>query len=105
MVTASPTGAFRTLPNTRLGWWGFGLLGGGAALQLVQSALVWATSEWAWDAAVRIPVIVFVAVMVGGVVLSTVAVVLRRDYSIMMIALALVTLVSLGGAAARGLAG
>jgi hypothetical protein len=105
MVTASPTGAFRTLPHTRLGWWGFGLLGGGAALQLVQSALVWATSEWAWDAAVRIPVIVFVAVMVGGVVLSTVAVVLRRDHSIMMIALALVTLVSLGGAAARGLAG
>jgi len=43
--------------------------------------------------------------MTAGVVLSLLAVVLRRDYSIMMIALGIVTLVSLGGVAVRTFAG
>ncbi|MBA4246885.1 MAG: hypothetical protein C0444_01125 [Microbacterium sp.] len=96
---------FRTLPRTRLGWWGFGMLGAGAALQLVQSALVWATGAWGLDAAVRVPDLAFVIVMASGVVLSALAVLLRRDYSIMMIALAAVTLISLGGVAIRTFTG
>jgi uncharacterized phage infection (PIP) family protein YhgE len=96
---------FRTLPRTRLGWWGFGMLGAGAALQLVQSGLVWASGAWGLDEAVRVPVLVFVVVMATGVVVSALAVVLRRDYSIMMIALAAVVLISLGGVAVRALAG
>lgn len=105
MSTTQPARGFRTLPRTRLGWWGFGLLGAGAALQLVQSALVWASGAWGWDDALRVPVAVFVAVMSAGVVVSALAVVVRRDYSIMMIALAAVTLISLGGVAVRALAG
>lgn len=97
--------ALRTLPRTRLGWWGFGLLGGGAALQLVQSFLRWATGAWGWDAAVRVPDLVFIVVMSAGVLVSVLAVLLRRDYSIMMIALAGVTLISLAGVALRGIAG
>lgn len=95
----------RTLPRTPLGWWGFALLGAGAALQLVQSALVWASGAWGIDEAVRVPVAAFVVVMTAGVIISALAVVLRRDYSIMMIALALVTLISLGGVAVRTFAG
>ena len=53
----------------------------------------------------RVPVLVFVVVMSAGVIVSALAVVLRRDYSIMMIALAAVTLISLGGVAVRALAG
>ena len=53
MADQHPGTMFRTLPRTWLGWWGFGLLGAGAALQLVQSALVWATGAGALDAAVR----------------------------------------------------
>lgn len=105
MSTTPPAGSFRTLPRTRLGWWGFGMLGAGAALQLVQSALVWASGAWGLDAAVRVPVLVFVVVMTTGVIVSALAVALRRDYSIMMIALAAVTLISLGGVAVRALAG
>lgn len=105
MSTTQPAGAFRTLPRTRLGWWGLGLLGASAALQLVQSGLVWASGAWGLDAAVRVPVLVFVVVMVAGVIVSALAVVLRRDYSIMMIALAAVVLISLGGVAVRALAG
>ncbi|MDO9591360.1 MAG: hypothetical protein Q7J04_09480, partial [Microcella sp.] len=85
--------------------WSFGMLAAGAALQLVQSGLVWASTAWGLDEAVRVPVIVFVIVMTTGVVLSALAVVLRRDFSIMMIALAAVTLISLGGVAVRALAG
>ncbi len=105
MSTTPPATPFRTLPRTRLGWWGFGMLGAGAALQLVQSGLVWASGAWGLDAAARVPVFVFVVVMAAGVVVSALAVVLRRDYSIMMIALAAVTLISLGGVAVRALAG
>lgn len=105
MSTTQPAGAFRTLPRTRLGWWGFGMLGAGAALQLVQSGLAWASGAWGLDDAVRVPVLVFVVVMSAGVIVSALAVVLRRDYSIMMIALAAVTLISLGGVAVRALAG
>lgn len=108
MATSSPTPApraLRTLPRTRLGWWGFGLLGAGAALQLVQSFLRWASGAWGLDEAVRVPDLVFVVVMIGGVVVSALAVLLRRDYSIMMIALGAVTLISLGGVAVRTLAG
>lgn len=101
MSTTQPAPTFRTLPRTRTGWWGFGMLGAGAALQLVQSGLVWATSEWGLDAAVRVPVLAFVVVMTAGVVVSALAVVVRRDYSIMMIALGIVTLISLGGVAVR----
>ncbi len=103
-TTPQPAG-FRTLPRTRLGWWGFGMLGAGAALQLVQSGLVWASSAWGLDEAVRVPVFIFVVVMSAGVVVSALAVLLRRDYSIMMIALAIVTLISLGSVAVRALAG
>jgi uncharacterized phage infection (PIP) family protein YhgE len=105
MAEQQPASMFRTLPRTRLGWWGFGMLGAGAALQLVQSALVWASGAWGLDAAVRVPDLVFVIVMASGVVLSALAVLLRRDYSIMMIALAIVTLISLGGAAVRTFSG
>ena len=105
MSTTPPPTSFRTLPRTRLGWWGFGMLAGGAGLQLVQSGLIWATTAWGIDESVRVPVFVFVAVMAAGVVVSTLAVLLRRDYSIMMIALGLVTLISLGGVAIRTLAG
>ena len=105
MSTTQRPDGFRTLPRTRLGWWGFGMLGAAAALQLVQSALVWASGAWGLDEAVRVPVIVFVVVMATGVVLSALAVLLRRDYSIMMIALAAVVLISLGGVAVRSLAG
>jgi hypothetical protein len=105
MAEQHPGTMFRTLPRTRWGWWGFGLLGAGAALQLVQSALVWATGAWGLDAAVRVPDLVFIVVMAAGVVVSALAVLLRRDYSIMMIALAVVTLISLGGVAVRTLAG
>lgn len=103
-TTPQPQG-FRTLPRTRLGWWGFALLGAGAALQLVQSGLAWASETWGLDEAVRVPVAVFVIVMAAGVIVSALAVVLRRDYSIMMIALAAVMLVSLGSATVRALAG
>lgn len=95
----------RTLPRTRLGWWGFGLLGAGAALQLVQSFLRWASGAWGLDEAARVPDLVFVVVMASGVLVSALAVLLRRDYSILMIALAGVTLVSLVGVAVRSLAG
>lgn len=105
MSTTQPAGAFRTLPRTSLGWWGFGMLGAGAALQLVQSGLVWASGAWGWDDALRVPVAFFVIVMAGGVIVSALALALRRDYSIMMIALAAVTLISLGGVAVRALAG
>ncbi len=105
MSTTQRPDGLRTLPRTRLGWWGFGMLGAGAALQLVQSALVWASGAWGLDEAVRVPVLVFVVVMAAGVVVSALAVVLRRDYSIMMIALAAVVLISLGGVAVRALAG
>lgn len=105
MAEQQPSSMFRTLPHTRLGWWGFGMLGAGAALQLVQSALVWASGAWGLDAAVRVPDLVFVIVMASGVVLSALAVLLRRDYSIMMIALAAVTLISLGGVAIRTFTG
>ena len=105
MAEQQPASMFRTLPRTRLGWWGFGMLGAGAALQLVQSALVWASGAWGLDAAVRVPDLVFVIVMASGVVLSALAVLLRRDYSIMMIALAAVTLISLGGVAIRTFTG
>lgn len=105
MSTTQQPDGLRTLPRTRLGWWGFGMLGAGAALQLVQSALVWASGAWGLDEAVRVPVLVFVVVLAGGVVVSALAVVLRRDYSIMMIALAAVVLISLGGVAVRALAG
>ncbi|MEN9620198.1 MAG: hypothetical protein RL499_391 [Actinomycetota bacterium] len=105
MTEQNPPAMFRTLPFTRLGWWGFGLLGAGAALQLVQSALVWATGAWGLDAAVRVPDLVFIVVMATGVVVSALAVIVRRDYSTMMIALAAVTLISLGGVAVRTLAG
>lgn len=100
-----PPRALRTLPRTRPGWWGFGLLGAGAALQLVQSFLRWASGAWGLDEAVRVPELAFVIVMASGVVVSALAMALRRDYSIMMIALAAVTLISLGGVAARSLAG
>lgn len=103
-TTPQPQG-FRTLPRTRLGWWGFALLGAGAALQLVQSGFVWASEAWGLDEAVRVPVAVFVIVMAAGVIVSALAVMLRRDYSIMMIALAAVMVVSLGSAAVRALAG
>jgi uncharacterized phage infection (PIP) family protein YhgE len=105
MSTTQRPDGLRTLPRTRLGWWGFGMLGAGAALQLVQSALVWASGAWGLDETVRVPVLVFVVVMAAGVVVSALAVVLRRDYSIMMIALAAVVLISLGGVAVRALAG
>ncbi|MDX2026157.1 hypothetical protein [Microcella sp.] len=105
MAEQQPASMFRTLPRTRLGWWGFGMLGAGAALQLVQSALVWASGAWGLDAAVRVPDLVFVIVMASGVVLSALAVLVRRDYSIMMIALAIVTLISLGGVAVRTFSG
>jgi len=104
MTDQHPGTMFRTLPRTRLGWWGFGMLGAGAALQLVQSGLVWASSAWGLDAAVRVPDFAFVAVMTAGAVVSALAVLVRRDYSIMMIALAAVTLISLGGVAVRTLA-
>ena len=105
MSTTQPAGSFRTLPRTRLGWWGFGMLGAGAALQLVQSGLAWASGAWGLDEVVRVPGLVFVVVMSAGVIVSALAVLLRRDYSIMMIALAAVTLISLGGVAVRTLAG
>ena len=105
MSTTEPVGALRTLPRTRLGWWGFGMLGAGAALQLVQSGLVWASGAWQLDDAVRVPAFAFIAVMTAGVAVSALAVVLRRDYSIMMIALAAVTVISLGGVAVRVFAG
>ncbi len=105
MATTQPTGGLRTLPRTRVGWWGFGMLAAGAALQLVQSGLVWASGAWGLDEAVRVPVLVFVIVMATGVLVSALAVVWRRDYSIMMIALAAVVLISLGGVAVRALAG
>lgn len=105
MSTTPQPRTVRTLPRTPLGWWGFGLLGTGAALQLVQSALVWASGAWGVDEAVRVPVVAFVVVMSAGVIVSALAVVLRRDYSIMMIALALVTLISLGGVVIRAIAG
>lgn len=105
MSTTQPAGTFRTLPRTRLGWWGFGMLGAGAALQLVQSVLVWASGAWGLDAAVRVPVLAFVVVMTTGVIVSALAVVLRRDYSIMMIALGAVVLLSLGGIAVRAFTG
>lgn len=103
--SSTPPRALRTLPRTPLGWWGFGLLGGGAALQLVQSFLRWASGAWGLDEAVRVPDLAFVIVMASGVVVSALAVLLRRDYSIMMIGLAIVTIVSLGGFAVRSLAG
>ena len=105
MATTQPTDGLRTLPRTRLGWWGFGMLAAGAALQLVQSGLVWASGAWGLDEAVRVPVLVFVIVMATGVIVSALAVVWRRDYSIMMIALAAVVLISLSGVAVRALAG
>ncbi len=105
MSTTPPTRGFRTLPRTRLGWWGFGMLVAGAALNLLQSGLIWATTAWGIDESVRIPVLVFAIVMTAGVVVSALAVALRRDYSIMMIALAIVTLISLGGVAVRTFAG
>jgi hypothetical protein len=88
-----------------MGWWGFGMLAAGAGLNLVQSGLQWATTAWGIDESVRVPDAAFVIVMTAGVVLSLLAVILRRDYSIMMIALGLVTLVSLGGVAVRTFAG
>ena len=105
MATTQPTGGVRTLPRTRVGWWGFGMLAAGAALQLVQTALVWASGAWGLHEAVRVPVLVFVVVMATGVVVSAIAVAWRRDYSIMMIALAAVVLISLSGVAVRALAG
>ncbi len=81
------------------------MLAAGAGLQLVQSGLVWASGAWGLDAAVRVPVAVFVIVMSAGVVVSALAVMIRRDYSIMMIALAAVTLISLGGVAVRAVTG
>jgi len=104
-TTPPPHRGFRTLPRTRMGWWGFGMLIAGAALNLVQGGLQWATGAWGIDESVRVPDLVFAIVMTAGVVLSLLAVVLRRDYSIMMIALGIVTLVSLGGVAVRTFAG
>lgn len=77
----------------------------GAALNLVQSGLIWATTAWGIDESVRVPDVAFVIVMTVGVVVSLLAVILRRDYSIMMIALGLITLISLGGVAVRAFAG
>lgn len=103
--SSTPPRALRTLPRTRLGWWGFALLGAGAALQLVQSFLRWASGAWGLAETVRVPDLAFIIVMAGGVVVSALAVLLRRDYSIMMIALGAVTLISLGGVTVRALAG
>lgn len=77
----------------------------GAGLNLVQSGLIWATTAWGIDESVRVPDAAFVIVMTVGVVVSLLAVILRRDYSIMMIALGLITLISLGGVTVRAFAG
>ena len=74
--------------GTRLGWWGWALLGAGAALQLVHSALVWASGSWGLDSAARVPVAVFIIVMAVAIIMSVLAVLVKRDLSIMMIALA-----------------
>ena len=81
------------------------MLGAGAALQLVQSALVWASGSWGLDGAARVPVALFIIVMAGGIIVSVLAVLVKRDRSIMMIALAAVTLISLGGVTVRVVAG
>lgn len=101
MSTTQPSRAIRTLPRTRLGWWGFGMLAAGAALQILQNGLVWASGEWGLSEAVRVPVLAYIVVMTAGVIVSALAVLLRRDYSVMMIALAAVTLISLAGVAIR----